>query len=239
MEQKKHSLHIGAQIGEIAETILLPGDPLRAKWIADTFLTDVTQYNSLRGMLGFTGTTPEGKKISVQGSGMGMPSLSIYVNELINTYKVKTIIRVGTAGGLSIDVPCRSIIMAMGACTDSALNTHRFSGMNFAPIADWSLLKQATDVASKMNLEVQVGNIVSVDKFYEDTEPYTWKLFAQYGTLAIEMETAELYTLAAKSKIRALTILTISDNLVIEDHMSPEDRENTLEDMMRIAIQLA
>ncbi len=238
MEKQKHSLHIEAKLGDIAETVLLPGDPLRAQWIAENFLTEVIQYNSIRGMSGFTGIALNGKKISVQGSGMGMPSLGIYVNELINFYKVKNIIRVGSAGGLSSKTPCRSIVIAMGACSDSAMNQRRFHGMNFAPIADWSLLQQSIAIAKDFGTKVQIGNIISVDKFYEDIEPFTWKIFAEYGALAIEMETAELYTLAAKLNVRALAILTVSDDLLLDKHLSPMEREKSFKDMVQIAINL-
>lgn len=232
------SLHIEAKKGQIAETVLFPGDPLRAKWIAENFLTKVFQYNTVRNMLGFTGIAPNGKRISVQGSGMGMPSLGIYTNELIKDYGVKNIIRVGSAGSLSERLPCNSIIIAAGACTDSGMNDRRFHGMNFAPIANWGLLKKADKVASKMKVDVTVGNIISVDKFYEDVEPHTWKVFKEYGVLAIEMETAELYTLAAKNEINALTILTISDNLVTGDHLSASKRERSFKDMVKIAVEL-
>lgn len=232
------SIHINAKPGEIAPTVLFPGDPLRAKWIAENFLTEVKQYNTVRNMLGFTGTTPDGRRISVQGSGMGMPSLSIYANELIRDYDVKNIIRVGSAGSLSKEIPCRSIVIAMGACTDSAMNNRRFYGMNFAPVASWDLLKKADGVASELRIDTHVGNILSVDKFYEDVEPHTWKIFKEYRVLAIEMETAELYTLAAQYGINALTILTISDNLVTEEKLSSDERQSSFEDMMKVAIRL-
>ena len=232
------SNHIEAKDGQIAETVLFPGDPKRAEWIAKNFLKEVVQYNTVRNMLGFTGIAPNGKKISVQGSGMGMPSLSIYANELIENYNVKNIIRVGSAGSLSKELACNSIVIAAGACTDSAMNNRRFHGMNFAPIASWDLLKKADNIASQMKIDVTIGNIISVDKFYEDAEPYTWRIFKDYGVIAIEMETAELYTLAARNKINALTILTISDNLVTDDHLSTEEREKSFKDMVNIAIEL-
>lgn len=231
------SIHIGAKQGQIAETVLLPGDPKRAEWIAEQFLSNVIQYNSVRGMLGFTGVTQQGKRISVQGSGMGMPSLGIYVNELVDYYNVKNIIRVGSAGSLSEKIPNKSIIIAAGACSDSAMNNRRFYGMHFAPLASWNLLKRADQIATEMNITTTVGNIVSVDKFYEDVEPHTWKIFAEYNVLAIEMETAELYTLAAQKNFNALALLTISDNLVTDKHLSAEQREKGFKKMLQIALQ--
>lgn len=191
-------------------------------------------------MLGFTGTTPDGRKISVQGSGMGMPSLSIYVNELIKDYRVKRIIRVGSAGALRSEIECQSIVVAQGACSDSALNKRRFDGMSFAPIASWKLLKRVDDIIKKIKPESEIlyGNIVSVDKFYEDVEPLTWKIFSEYGVLAIEMESAELYTLGARHEIETLSLLTISDNLITQKHLSPLERESSFEDMMEIAIRI-
>ncbi|MGL4451662.1 MAG: purine-nucleoside phosphorylase [Sarcina sp.] len=231
------SVHIEAKKGEIAETILLPGDPLRAKFIAETFLEDVSCYNTVRGMLGFTGTY-KGKRISVQGTGMGLPSLSIYVNELIREYDVKNLIRVGTAGGLTEKVKVRDIVLAMTSHTDSAMNKLRFKGCDFAPAASFDLLQKAYANALANGYSPKVGSVFSADSFYnDDTE--AWKRWANFGTLAVEMETSGLYTLAAKYDVNALTILTISDHLVTGDDTSSEERQNTFLDMMKIALETA
>lgn len=233
-------MHINAQMGEIAEIVFLPGDPLRAKWIAETFFKPgFKQYNTVRNMLGFTGVLSNGKKVSVQGSGMGMPSLGIYVHELIIDYGVKNIIRVGSAGSMQPFMKCNDVVVASGACTDSAMNKRRFHDMEFAPVASWELLKKVNIVSKLFPINLHVGNILSVDKFYEDVEPYTWKIFAEYGVLAIEMETAELYTLAAKYNINALSILTISDNLLDDkEKLSADERERAFKPMMELAIEL-
>lgn len=231
------SVHIGAKEGEIAKTILLPGDPLRAKFIAETFLENPVCYNEVRGMYGFTGTY-KGKRVSVQGTGMGLPSLSIYVNELITSYGVENLIRVGSCGGLKEDVKVRDLILAMGACTNSKINELRFKGMDYAPTASWKLLKKAHDVASDKELDVKVGNVFSTDVFYND-DPEVWKLWAKFGVMAVEMETAELYTLAAKFGVNALSVLTVSDSLVSGVETTAEEREKTFTDMIEIALELA
>lgn len=231
------SVHIEAKKGEIAETILLPGDPLRAKFIAETFLENVTCYNNVRGMLGFTGTY-KGKRISVQGTGMGLPSLSIYVNELIREYDVKNLIRVGTAGGLTENVKVRDIVLAITSHTDSSMNKLRFKGCDFAPATSFDLLQKAHTNALANGYNPKVGSVFSADSFYnDDTE--AWKRWASFGTLAVEMETSGLYTLAAKYGVNALTILTISDHLVTGDDTSSEERQNTFLDMMKIALETA
>lgn len=231
------SIHIGAKLGEVAETVLLPGDPLRAEYIAKNFLKNVTCYNTVRNMFGYTGTIiGTRKRISTQGSGMGMPSLGIYVHELIENYKVQRIIRVGSAGSLQKEIGCRSIVLAQGSCTDSAMNNSRFRGMTFSPLANWELLLKAFNISKKMKLEVRVGNVFATDTFYDVID--SWKMFAEYGVLAVEMETTELYTLASLYKIQALSILTISDNLVTQERLSSEDRERTFSDMMKIALAL-
>jgi len=232
------SIHIGTKgKREIAKTVLLPGDPLRAKYIAENFLTDVTCYTTIRNMLGYTGKTLDGKrKISVQGSGMGMPSLSIYVNELIKFYKVQNIIRVGSAGSLQKNVKTRSIVFAVTSCSDSGMNLERFPvGTTFAPMADWMLLIRANRAAKELGIKPIHGNNFATDKFYDSD---AWKKFSEYGVVSIEMETAELYTLAAKAGISALSILTISDNLVTGESLSSEDREKTFSDMVKIALTL-
>jgi purine-nucleoside phosphorylase len=227
------STHIGAKPGEIADTVLLPGDPLRAKFIAETYLEHPVCYNEIRGMYGFTGTY-KGKKISVQGTGMGQPSLSIYVNELFQFYDVQKAVRVGTAGAVQETTKLRDIVIAMSACTDSALNTHRFEGRHFAPTASFSLVKRAYEASIAHGITPLVGSVTSSDVFYDDKA--TWKLWAEYGILAIEMEAAELYTLAAKYKREALAILTISDHIAKGTATTAEERQTTFRTMMEVAL---
>lgn len=228
------SVHIGAKNGEIAESILLPGDPLRAKFIAENFLENPVCYNTVRGMLGYTGTY-NGKRISVQGTGMGLPSISIYVNELISEYGVKNLIRVGTAGALQTDIKVRDMVIAMSSCTNSAINKLIFKGMDFAPTASFELLHKAYQEAKSLNIDPKVGNILSSDTFY-DADKEIWKKWAEYGVLAIEMETSALYTLAAKNKVNALTILTISDHIATGEETTAEERQTTFTDMMKVAL---
>lgn len=231
------SIHIGAKKGDIASTILLPGDPMRAKFIAENFLENSFCYNEVRGMYGFTGTY-KGKRVSVQGTGMGMPSHSIYVTELIQEYGVKNLIRVGSCGSMNEEVKIRDVILALGACSNSKLNEIRFKGADFAPTANFELLLKAYQLAQEKGIEVKVGNVFSSDLFYED-DPEGWRLWNQYGVLAVEMETAELYTLAAKFGVKALAILTVSDSLVTKEANSSEEREKTFTEMMEIALELA
>ncbi|MCP2239933.1 purine-nucleoside phosphorylase [Thermoanaerobacterium thermosaccharolyticum] len=231
------SIHIGAKEGEIANTVLLPGDPLRAKYIAENFLSDVKCYNEVRGMYGYTGNY-KGKRVSVQGTGMGIPSISIYVNELIESYNVKNLIRIGTCGSMQPDINIRDVILAMSSSTDSAINRIRFNGMDYAPTASFKLLKKAYDAATSMGINVKVGNILSSDTFYNDDKD-SWKLWAKFGVLAVEMETAGLYTLAAKYGVDALTILTVSDSLVTGHATSAEERQKTFNDMIKIAFEVA
>ena len=205
--------HIGAKKGDIAETILLPGDPLRAKYIAENFLDDVTQYNEVRGMLGFTGTY-KGERISVQGTGMGVPSISIYVNQLINEFGVKNLIRVGSCGALQKDVKVRDVILAQTSTTDSQMNRMNFGGIDFAPTADFGLLKNAYDVGEEKNLNLRVGNVFTSDSFYRDNAMELFEKLAEYNVLGVEMETTALYTLAAKYDCRALSVLTVSDHFL-------------------------
>jgi purine-nucleoside phosphorylase len=230
------STHIGAKSGEIADAVLLPGDPLRAKFIAETYLEKPVCYNEVRGMYGFTGLY-KGKKISVQGTGMGQPSLSIYVNELFQFYGVQKAIRVGTAGAVQESTKLRDIVIAMSACTDSALNTHRFGGRHFAPTASFNLVKRAYDAAMARGITPLVGSVTSSDVFYDDKA--TWKLWAEYGILAIEMEAAELYTLAAKFNREALAILTISDHIAKGTATTAEERQTTFRTMMEVALDAA
>ena len=227
------SVHIEAERQAVAERVLLPGDPLRAKFVAENFLTDVVCYNKVRNMFGFTGLY-KGVRVSVQGTGMGMPSLSIYANELFDFYNVQKAIRIGTAGALQKDVELRSVVLAMSACTDSAINVHRFSGLSFAPTASWELLKKAADAANALKQKVSIGTIFQSDIFYDDAA--NWKLFAKYGALAVEMETAELYSLAAKYRREALAIFTISDSMVTGETTNSHEREQTFTQMMHIAL---
>ncbi|MFD0696600.1 purine-nucleoside phosphorylase [Paenibacillus sp. GCM10027628] len=228
------SVHIGAKQGEIAETILLPGDPLRAKYIAETYLEDVICYNQVRGMLGYTGTY-QGQRVSVQGSGMGIPSISIYVNELIREYGVKNLVRVGTCGAMQEHVHVREVILAQAACTDSSMNRHVFADYDFSPIASFSLLKAAYERGASKGLKMHVGNIFSSDMFYRDDKSVVQKMM-DHGVLAVEMETTALYTLAAKYGVNALTILTVSDHLLTGEETTAEERQITFNDMMEVAL---
>lgn len=232
------SIHIGAKKGEIAETILLPGDPLRAKYIAETYLDDVIQYNQVRGMYGFTGTY-NGKRISVQGSGMGVPSISIYVNELIQEYDVQNLIRVGTCGGIADHINIRDIVIAQGATTDSQVNRMIFGGIDYAPLANFDLLKKAAEITEKHNVKPHIGNVFTSDSFYRDNGEEINKLLANYNVLAVEMETSALYTLAAKNNRKALSILTVSDHVMTGEQTSAEEREKTFHEMMEIALETA
>jgi purine-nucleoside phosphorylase len=231
------SIHIAAKEGDIAEAVLLPGDPLRAKFVAENFLKDAVLYTSVRNILGFTGTY-KGKKVSVQGTGMGIPSISIYANELFCDYGVKRAIRIGTAGSINKDVKIRDLVLAMSACTDSGANYHRFGGRNYAPTASFSLLKTAWEIAVSKGWQPKTGPIVSTDMFYAE-EQDEWKLWAKFGCLALEMECAELYTLAAKYGREALCILTISDSLITGEETTAEERQTTFTRMMETALETA
>ena len=229
------SMHIAAKPGEIAEAILLPGDPLRAKFIAENFLENAGQYTEVRGMLGFTGTY-KGKRVSVQGTGMGIPSISIYVNELFRDYGVRRAIRIGTAGCIQENLKIRDLVFAMSACTDSGANKCRFGGRDFAPAASFSLLKKAWELAAERGWEAVVGPVVSTDMFYPENSE-EWKLWAKYGVLAMEMETSELYTLAAKYGRECLSILTVSDHLIHHHAASAEERQTTFTRMIEVALE--
>ena len=231
------SIHINAKPDEIADTVLLPGDPMRAKHIAETMLDNPVRYNDVRGMYGYTGKY-NGKRVSIQGSGMGMPSIAIYANELIQFYNVKNLIRVGSCGAIQPELKIRDIILASSASTDSAMNKHIFKGADFAPTATFSLLYQAYNIAREKGIDVTVGSILSGDSFYSD-DPEVWKTWARYGILAIEMEAAALYTIAAKFKVQALAIVTVSDILVTEEADSSETREKSYTQMFEIALNLA
>jgi purine-nucleoside phosphorylase len=229
------STHIGAQPGEIAERVLLPGDPLRAKWIAESFLEDAECYSTVRGMFGFTGSF-QGVPVSVQGSGMGMPSASIYTHELITEYGVRSLIRVGSCGALSTDLNLRDVIAASASSTDSAMNRMRFDGLiDYAPVADFGLLRTAVEVAERRGVAMRVGPILAADAFYTD-RPDLYDRLAEYGVLAVEMESAAIYTIAARHKARALTILTVSDHIKTGEHTTAQDREQTFRDMVEIAL---
>lgn len=231
------SVHIGAKDNDIASTVLLPGDPLRAKFIAETFFENPVCYNEVRGMYGFTGTY-KGKRVSVQGTGMGIPSISIYTHELIESYGVKNLIRVGTCGALKEDIKIRDVILAMSASTDSNVNNLRFNNINYAPTASFKLLKKAYDFAQEKGLSTKVGSIFSSDTFYAD-DPNISKLMAKFGALAVEMEAAALYTIAAQFGVDALSILTVSDSLVTGEVTTAEERQKTFTSMIEIALELA
>jgi len=231
------TIHIGAKPGEIAETVLLPGDPYRAKWAAETFLENTQCVNETRGMLGFTGTW-NGHRVTIQGSGMGMPSLSIYANELIRDYGAKTLIRIGSCGGMQPHVGIREVILAMTASTLSTPSRGIFKELNFAPCADWGLLRAAAEAAEAKGTTTHVGGIYSSDVFF-DERPDLNKQMTRHGILGVEMEAAELYNLAARHSIRALAVLTVSDHLQTGEALPSEDRERSFGDMVEIALTAA
>ena len=231
------SIHIGAKKGQIAETVLLPGDPLRAQYVAETYLEGTECYSRVRGMLGFTGAY-QGKKVSVQGTGMGIPSISIYVHELIAEYVAKRLIRIGTCGALQEGMKLGDVILAQAASTDSAVNRIRFGGCDFAPAASFELLDKAYQTACERGVDVRVGTVLTSDTFYSD-DPDSWKLWARYGVLAVEMETAALYTLTAGHHVHGLSILTVSDSLVTKEIATAEHRQQGYIAMMEIALQVA
>lgn len=231
------TIHIGAKPGQIAETVLLPGDPYRAKWAAETFLTDVELVNETRGMLGYTGVW-KGNRVTIQGSGMGMPSLSIYVNELIRDFGAKTLIRIGSCGAMQEHVGLRDVILAMTSTTLSTPSRGIFKEINFAPCADWSLLQAAVNAARDRNVPTHVGGIYSSDVFY-DERPDLNEQMVRHGILGVEMEAAELYNLAARHKCRALAVLTVSDHLLTGEAMPSDQRERSFGDMVEIALQAA
>lgn len=228
------STHIAAETGQIAPRILLPGDPLRAKWIAESFFEGAECYTEVRGMLGFTGTY-RGERVSVQGTGMGQPSLSIYVNELISEYAVQQLVRVGSCGALTERLALRDVVIAQAAATDSSMNTHRFEGVHYPATADFGLLRRAVEAAEAADAAHLVGTIFSSDSFYHDRPELTARL-VDFGVLAVEMEAAELYTLAAKHDRAALAICTVSDHIVTGAHTSAQEREQTFGDMVTMAL---
>lgn len=232
------STHIGAEPGAIAPVVLLPGDPLRAKWIAETFLEGAECYNEVRGMYGYTGTW-NGHRVSVQGTGMGQPSAAIYITELIREYGVNTLIRVGSAGALREEIGLRDIVLASGACTDSSMNRIRFDGFDYAPVADFGLLRGAVETAEKMDgVRSHVGLLFSSDSFYSSRPDVTAKM-AGFGVLAVEMEASALYTIAAGEGARALAVCTISDHVITGEETTSEEREQSFGPMIDIALGAA
>ncbi|WP_297340391.1 purine-nucleoside phosphorylase [Pseudophaeobacter sp.] len=231
------TIHIGAQMGDIAETVLMPGDPYRAKWAAETFLQDAQLINEVRGMLGYTGSW-NGHKVTIQGSGMGMPSLSIYANELIRDFGAKTLIRIGSCGGMQPQVKLRDVIVAMTATTLASPSQSIFKEVNFAPSADWSLLQAAVTAAQSRDIGTHVGGIYSSDTFY-DERPDLNEQMVRHGILGVEMEAAELYTLAARYQCRALAVLTVSDHLGTGETLPSDQRERSFGDMVEIALEAA
>jgi purine-nucleoside phosphorylase len=233
------SIHIEAKPGEIADFVLLPGDPLRAKHIAENLLTGAVCYNNVRGMLGYTGYF-NGVRVSVQGTGMGLPSHMIYVSELIQDYQAKTLIRIGTCGGLLESVKLRDVILAVSASTDSSAVSRQFNRMTFAPTADFDLVNKAMINADKAGIHLKAGNILSSDLFYHfPEEGDAYELWRKYGTLAVEMESAGLYMLAARHGVKALSLLTVSDHLLTGEHVSVEERQLNFTNMTRLALSLA
>jgi purine-nucleoside phosphorylase len=228
------STHIGAEPGQVAPHVLMPGDPLRARWIAQPFLDDSQCYSEVRGMLGFTGTW-HGRPVSVQGSGMGLPSLSIYANELFESYGVQSVVRVGSCGALTTDLALRDLVIASGACTDSSMNRIRFEGLDYAPVADFQLLRRAYDAAAGLPVRTRVGLIMSSDSFYHPRPELTARM-VEYGVLAVEMEASALYTLAAKYGRRALAICTVSDHIVTGEETTAAERQETFGHMVEVAL---
>jgi purine-nucleoside phosphorylase len=228
------STHIGAEPGQIAPAVLMPGDPLRAKWIAETMLQDATCYTEVRGMYGYTGTW-QGHPVSVQGSGMGMPSISIYVNELFSEYDVQSVVRVGSCGALTEELGLRDMVIASGACTDSAMNRIRFEGLDYAPVADFHLLRKAYDAAQSHSVTSRVGLLMSGDSFYHP-RPELVSRMAEYGVLAVEMEASALYTLAAQHKRQALAICTVSDHILTGEQTTALERQETFGPMVEVAL---
>ncbi len=229
------SIHIGAPSGAIAKRVLLPGDPLRAKHIAETFFEDAKLYNEIRGALGYTGTY-KGVRVSVQGTGMGIPSIAIYVNELIKDYGARKLIRVGTCGAMHENINIRDIVIAQGTSTDSSIVRNIFGPtINFAPLADFSLLTKAVECAKKLNISAKVGNIITVDRFYDDDIDND--RLRRYGILAVEMEAAALYILAAQYRVQSLGIFTASDHLLTKEVVPAEERQTDFNDMVEIALE--
>lgn len=231
------SVHLEAKRGAYAPVVLLPGDPLRAKFIAEKHLTGAKQVNGVRGALGFTGTY-RGRRVSVQSTGMGVPSHAIYVQELLQDYGAKVLIRVGTCGALVKSLALRDVVLAASASTDSAMNAATFGGATYAPTADFGLLRRAAELAEAKKLRVSVGNVLTSDVFYNE-DPKWWRVWTRHGVLAAEMETAALYTLAARFGARALSVLTVSDHILTDRHTSAEERQTAFRRMMELALDVA
>ena len=231
------SLHLEAKVGDIAETVLLPGDPLRAKYVAENFLDDVVCYNKVRGMLGFTGYY-NGNRVSIQGTGMGMGSTAIYVNELANTYQVKNMIRVGTCGTIQEGLNLGQVLLAMSASGDSDANSNYFKGMHYAATADFDLLLKAYEAAKRLDIKTYQGSVFSTNTFYDDT-PDRWRMWYKHGIMGVEMETQILFTLAKRYGVKALSVLTVSDNIITGEATTALEREQSFNDMMKIALELA
>ncbi len=231
------STHIAAAAGDIAPVVLMPGDPLRARWIAETFLDEAQCYTEVRGMYGFTGTW-HGRPVSVQGSGMGQPSLAIYATELFGEYDVQSVVRVGTCGALNERLKVRDVVIASGACTNASTNRITFEGLDYAPVADFGLLRAAVEVAEQRGTEVTVGLLFATDSFYNE-RPELVARMAGYGVLAVDMESSALYTLAAKHARKALTICTVSDHIVTGAQTTALEREQTFGEMVEIALAAA
>ncbi|WP_148254487.1 purine-nucleoside phosphorylase [Aidingimonas lacisalsi] len=227
--------HIQAERGDFADTVLLPGDPLRAQYIADTFLTDVRRVNEVRNMFGYTGRY-RGRAISVMGSGMGIPSISIYAKELITDFGVKRLVRVGSCGAVRDDAQLRDIVIGMGACTDSKVNRTRFMDHDFAAIADFALVRRTVEAAEHKGIPVTVGNIFSADLFYSPQETLA-QLMRRYGIVGVEMEAAGFYGVAAEFGARALTVCTVSDHILRGESLSASARQTSFNDMMEIALE--
>ncbi len=224
-------------MGDIAETVLLPGDPLRAKFVAETYLTDVVCYNKVRNMFGFTGLY-KGRRVSIQGTGMGMGSAGIYIHELINTYQCKNLIRVGTCGSIQEDLDLGQVLLVTGASGDSDANTVLFKNQHFAPTASFPLLLRAHEIAQELNIRIHPGTVFSTNTFY-DLEPNRWDVWKKHGILGIDMETEILYTMACRFGVNALSLLTVSDNIITGAASSQEEREKTFNNMMEVALGLA
>lgn len=227
--------HINAELGDFSDVVIMPGDPLRAKYIATKFLEEAKEVNNVRGMLAYTGNY-RGRKVSVMGHGMGIPSCSIYAKELITDFGVKKIIRVGSCGAVRQDVKLRDVVIGLGACTDSKINRMRFKGHDYAAIADFNMVCSAVQAASEHGISTQVGNLFSADLFYTP-EPDMFDLMEKYGILGVEMEAAGIYAVAAEYGARALTICTVSDHIRTNEKLSAEERQTTFDDMIKIAME--
>ncbi len=229
------SIHIVAPEGSIAETVLLPGDPLRGEHIADTYLTEVVRYNEIRGMWGFTGYW-KGHRVSVQGTGMGMPSMSIYAHELIKDYGAKRLVRIGTCGTMSERLTLRDVLIVQAADCDGGMNASRFGSYQFAPAASFDLLRRAHAKAAELGIPIEVGNVLTSDQFYDVKGNEKMRLAQSVGTMAIEMESCELYTVARLHQVEALTMLTVSDSLLSGEQVPPAERQTTFDSMVLLAL---